>query len=213
MAETRRSAQTPGWGTVLGGVLGAGGGLVVAAFWIRTGTWVTDRSSGPEGPAMLGVVIFMTGIVCMIAVGVMGVPVLYVVATGMLHVLLVMPLAFYGDAVLDRRGEEVTAAVSDLRTTEGTNTGHTSHHCRVRLPDGTETELTGPGCDGDTRVGDRLTVYQDPEGRVPAKLEVQVTEGQRMWVIRVCAAGFVVLGARVGVHAGRGRDGTVGGSL
>jgi hypothetical protein len=186
-------------------VLGAGAGLLVAALWIRAGTWVTDRSSGPEGPAILAVVIFMTGVVGMVVVGLLGLPWPYVVATGLLHTLMVLPLAFYGDAVLDRRGEQVTAVVTDLRTTESTNTGHTGHHCRVRLPDGTETEVAGPGCDGDSGVGDRLTVYRDPEGRVPAELEVRVTDEQRRWVVWACAAGFTALGARIGAHVGRGR--------
>ncbi|WP_181788145.1 hypothetical protein [Streptomyces phytophilus] len=204
MAATGKSGRrTPVWWTAFCGVLGAGGGLLVAALWIRAGTWVTDRSSGLEGPALLGVAIFMAGIVCMLVVAGLGLPWPYAVATGLLHTLLVLPLAFHGDAVLDRRGERVAAAVSDVRTTEGPNTGRTGHHCRVRLPDGTETEVTGPGCDGDTRTGDRLTVYRDPLGRVPAKLEVQVTDEQRTWVARAGAAGFLLVGARIGVHVAR----------
>lgn len=205
MADTRHSGRTPGLGTVVGGALGAGGGLLVAALWIRSGAWVTERSSGDEGPAVLAVVIGMTGIVCAAEVWYLGLSVPYVLGTQMLHVLMVMPLAFYGDAVLDRRGEQVTAVVTDLRTTESTHTDYTGHHCRVRLPDGTEPEVFGPGCDGDTTVGDRLTVYWDPEGRVPTKLEVHVTDEQRTWVVRVSVAGFVALGARIGVHVGRGR--------
>ncbi|WP_407565629.1 hypothetical protein [Streptomyces sp. 184] len=208
MAELPNSRPMPIWWTAVQAVLGAAGGLALAALWTRAGTWVTDRSSGMEGPAVLAVVIFMTGLVCMIAVGARDLPWPYVVATGLLHALMVMPLAFHGDAVLDRRGERVTAVVTDVSTSEGMNTGHTGHHCRVRLPDGTEPKLTGPGCDGNTRAGDRLPVYRDPQGRVPAKLEVQVTDEQRNWVITACAVGFTALGARVGAHGGRRRDGT-----
>lgn len=204
MAAIRSSEQrTPVWWTVFCGVLGAGAGLLVAGLWTRAGTWVADRSSGMEGPTALAVAIFMTGLVWMIVVALLGVAFPYAVATALLHVLLLLPLAYEDDVILDRRGERVTATVSDVRAIEEPKTGHTGHNCRIRLPDGTEREVAGPGCDGDTRTGDRLTVHWDPRGEAAPKLEVQVTAEQQMWLVRAAAAGFLLVGARVGVHVAR----------
>ncbi|GAA2655280.1 hypothetical protein [Streptomyces vastus] len=193
-----------GWG-----LLGAAGGLAVAALWIGSSALVIHRSSGVEGPAILGVVIFMTGLVVMIVVGLLGLRWPYCVAVGLLAVLMVMPLVFYGDAVLDRRGGQVTAVVSERRDFVSQPSGVPGHACRIRLPDGTEADVAGPRCDEDTRIGDRLTVYQDPQGRVQAKLEVQMTAGQLMWLGAACVAGLVTLGARIGVHVGRDQHHTI----
>ncbi|WP_307808422.1 DUF3592 domain-containing protein [Streptomyces oryzae] len=197
------SRLAPSRGTVRWGLLGAAGGLAVAALWLGAGALVTDRSSGPEGPAALGVMLFMAGLVGMIAVGLAGLPWPYWVAAGALTVLMVLPLAFYGDAVLDRQNERVTAVVSQLRDSVSQPSGTTSRVCRVRLPDGTRADVAGTGCDKGTRIGDRLTVYQDPQGRVAARLEVRMTAGPMMWLIGACVAGLVTLGARIGVHVGR----------
>ncbi|MGP3990144.1 hypothetical protein [Streptomyces sp. 3N207] len=209
MAGTRMSRHIPSRGLVARGLLGAVGGLALAALWIGSSALVTDRSSGAEGPAVLGVVIFMTGLAGMIAVGLLGLRWPYSIAVGVLTVLMVMPFGFYGDAVLDRRGEQVTAVVSDLRVSVSQPSGTTSRICRARLPDGTEADVTGSGCDEDTRTGDRLTVHQDPEGRVAAKLEVQMTAGPLMWLVGACVAGLITLGARIGVHVGRRQHRTV----
>ncbi|MFG2030601.1 hypothetical protein [Streptomyces sp. NPDC048825] len=182
----------------------------MAALGIGSGALVIHRSSGVEGPAILGIVIFMTGLVVMVAVGILGLPWPYCIATGLLAVLMVMPLMFYEDAVLDRRGEQVTAVVSGRRDVVSQPSGVPGHVCRVRLPDRSEAEVAGPRCDEGTRIGDRLTVYQDPEGRVQAKLEVQMTAGQLMWLVWACVAGLVTLGARIGVHVGRAQHHTVG---
>ncbi|MEV5776850.1 hypothetical protein AB0L49_37450 [Streptomyces antimycoticus] len=209
MAATRMPRFTMSRGKVGRGLLGAAGGLALAALWIGSSRLAIGHSSGAEGPAILGVVIFMTGLVGMIAVGILGLPWPYSIAVGVLTVLMVMPLAFYGDAVLDRRGEQVTAVVSELRVSVSQPSGTTGHVCEVRLPDGTEADVVGSRCDEDTRIGDRLTVYQDPEGRVTARREVQMTAGQLSWLVGACVAGLVTLGARIGVHVGRHRRRTV----
>ncbi|MGP3977121.1 hypothetical protein ACTWQF_24530 [Streptomyces sp. 8N114] len=191
------------------GLLGAVGGLALAALWIGSSALVTDRSSGAEGPAVLGIVIFMAGLVGMIAVGILGLRWPYAIAVAVLTILMVVPLAYYGDAVLDRRREQVTAVVSDLRVSVSQPSGATGQVCRVRLPDGTKADVAGSRCDEDTRIGDRLTVYQDPEGRVAAKLEVQMTAGALMWLVGACVAGLITLGARIGVHVGRQQHRTI----
>ncbi|MFI8849422.1 DUF3592 domain-containing protein [Streptomyces sp. 891-h] len=203
MGAKRPSRLTLSRGTARWGLLGAAGGLAVAALWLGSSALTTNHSSGPEGPAVLGVAIFMAGLVSMIAVGLMGLPWPYWVAVGVLNVLMVLPLAFHDDAVLDRRKERVRAVVSQLRNSVSQPSGTTTRVCRVRLPDGTRADVAGTGCDKGTRIGDRLTVYKDPEDRVAARLEVQMTAGPMMWLIGACVAGLVMLGARIGVLVGR----------
>ncbi|MDQ1033184.1 hypothetical protein QF035_010766 [Streptomyces umbrinus] len=77
------------------------------------------------------------------------------------------------------------------------------------LPDGTSREPTGwdTGCDADTKVGDRFTVHQDPEGLVAPQHSLLVTAPQYACFVAAGVATLVTLGALTGVHAARHRRG------
>jgi len=196
VAEVRKPRPLPVRSMVVRGVLGAVGGLMVAALWIFSGMWLTTHASSWQGPELVGVVMVLAGPVgVFIAVQRLGVHWSGVPEGMLLHLLMLYVVTSYDHALLDRRGEPVQAVVLSTTYTTPPTPGS---WCRVRLPDGTESSIEG--CRA--RTGDRLTVRQDPEGKVSA-LDVVITDRQWKWVTGVCAAGFLVLGAQIGIQKGR----------
>jgi hypothetical protein len=95
-------------------------------------------------------------------------------------------LELVADAVLDWRGEATEMQVTDRVTKEEGAPVMTNSRCELRRPDNTSLVLDSSKglfrqgqCDANIQVGDRMVVYEDPEGLVaPRSFGPLVSVGQ-----------------------------------
>ncbi|MFG3530082.1 DUF3592 domain-containing protein [Streptomyces sp. NPDC047917] len=167
-----------------------GDGLRAGRVARRVGQWASHRPR-PVGAALgLGAALVVTGCGLAFIVNVQSRPLvalpLFLVAIivavtpsfvrmGMWSLALGLCLMFLllvaslgvGQAVLNWRGEEMSATVTKIVHFERSAGTGEKYHCRLRLPNGRTRFLTDrDACGVSTRVGDRVRVYVDPYNRL-----------------------------------------------
>ncbi|WP_335938949.1 DUF3592 domain-containing protein [Streptomyces sp. PTD5-9] len=145
---------------MVGAALGLGAALVVAGCGLA---FIMTVQSRP----LVAVALFLAAIV-------VGFTPMFVregmwslaLALCLMFLLLVASLGV-SQAVLNWRGEEMSATVTKIVHIErSTGTGE-RYHCTLRLPNGRTKFLTDrESCGASTRVGDRIRVYVDPYNRL-----------------------------------------------
>lgn len=191
-------------GTAARVLLGAAGGLASAVAVTGSGLLLAvPLLSGPSALALAGGVTGMAVIVVSAGVTLRFARWCVLPLAGVQLALMMTAAVLLSDAVLDQRGEQVTAVIERVRARESVNTGQTSAVCDVRLPDGSTAELDGDGC-RHAGPGARLEVYQDPEGLVPPRHRTRITARQYAAALAAGAGAVTALGAWTGARAGSG---------
>ncbi|MET7640650.1 hypothetical protein [Streptomyces sp. NPDC005438] len=149
----------------MGALLGLGGGLVITGGGVLFDLLHHSRGFATAGFAVLGVGVLL-GLPLLVGVPTPG-RLAGLLLTG-IFLLVMVPYGFRG-AVLDWRGEQVRATVTEVRHQREPRTGGVTHTCRVLDRKGRSSWLPdSERCDAHTRPGDRYAIVRDPGDLVAA---------------------------------------------